>query len=67
MNSEIKKILFDLVEYYNAMGTDKDPGIGQLMDVVQRASLALEVQSRLEKLRTSSVDPFDVGTLCESD
>ena len=64
MSDEIKKLLFDLVEYYNVMGTENDPGIEVFADITHRASIALEVQSRLERVKTvkmnNSVDPFNL-------
>lgn len=51
MNSEVKKLLIDLIEYYNVMGTESDPGIGTFQNITQRASLALKVQSRLDTLK----------------
>ncbi len=54
MSDEIKKLLFDLVEYYNTMGTESDSGIETFQDIAQRASLALEVQSRLDTIKGMS-------------
>lgn len=58
MNDEVKEILIDLVEYYNVIGTDKDPGFGAFENVAQRASKALEHYAEGIAQRTKDVDPF---------
>tara|TARA_R100000152_G_C6748267_1_gene171869 strand:+ start:538 stop:780 length:243 start_codon:yes stop_codon:yes gene_type:complete len=61
MNDEVKEILIDLVNYYNAMGTSDDPGIEAFQNVVQRSSHALERYSKQAKQNsqtTKDVDPF---------
>ena len=57
MNDEVKEILIDLVNYYNAMGTSDDPGIEVFQNVVQRSSHALERYSKQTK-QTKDVAPF---------
>ena len=62
MNSNVRAVLFDLIEYYNAMGTENDPGIGMLESVVQRSSHELAVHGRKTRENTknsSNVDPFE--------
>ena len=62
MNDELKELLIDLVDYYNEMGTDKDPGIRTLENIVQRASVVLEVQHRIDTIKSNrnsaDVDPY---------
>ena len=63
MNDEVKEILFDLIEYYNLIGTKDDPGFESFADVVQRASKALMTHAKNNsegKQNTNSdVDPFE--------
>ena len=64
MNNEVKEILIDLVNYYNRMGTESDPGIRALENVAQRASRALERHTKTKGSNKNSadVDPFgDTG------
>ena len=67
MNDEIKEILIDLVDYYNAIGSQNDPGIKYFENVVQRASDALREHAKKAKKSTRDrssvdVDPFaDTG------
>jgi len=56
MNDEVKEILIDLVDYWNAMGSENDPGFEVFANVVQRASKALE---RYSKRTTPNLDPFN--------
>ena len=63
MNDEVKKILFDLIEYYNAIGTEEDPGFVVFADVAQRASKALERHAKEtrdsnQNNNSAGVDPF---------
>ena len=62
MNDEVKEILIDLIDYYNVIGTEDDPGFVPLADVVRRASKALEreanKQKPLDSGRSSDIDPF---------
>ena len=58
MNDEVKEILIDLVDYYNAMGTDKDPGINTLENVVKRSSKALKRNYEKRRMRSGDIDPF---------
>ncbi len=65
MNDEVKEILIDLVDYYNVMGTENDPGIGVFEDVAIRASAALkryasEVSGENNNLNSADVDPFAI-------
>ncbi len=62
MNDEVKEILIDLVNYYNAMGTESDPGIRMFENVAQRASRALETYAKGPGKKSADVDPFsDTG------
>ena len=61
MNDEVKEILIDLIEYYNVIGTEDDPGFVPFADVVGRASKALQrhaTEQRIQNQRSSDVDPF---------
>ena len=62
MNDETKEVLIDLIDYYNTMGTESDPGIHTFEHVVQRASKALERHARNNsednKNKSANVDPF---------
>jgi len=62
MNDEVKEILIDLIDYYNIVGTDKDPGFEPFAKVVGRASKALEREAaerkRSARLRSADVDPY---------
>ena len=62
MNDEVKEILIDLVEYYNAMGTKNDPGIQTFESVAIRASHVLKriasEGTQCSKLRSSDIDPY---------
>jgi len=58
MNDEVKEILIDLIDYWNTMGTESDPGIEAFHSVVQRASKALERHANPTKQVTRDVDPF---------
>ena len=58
MNDEIKEILIDLVDYYNVMGTDKDPGINTLENVVKRSSKALKRSHATSCTSSGDIDPF---------
>ena len=46
MNDEVKEILIDLIDYYNTVGTESDPGINTFETVAKRASKALERHAR---------------------
>ena len=63
MNDETKEILIAVVDYYNAMGTENDPGIRVFESIVQRASNALESHAKENrednKNNSADVDPFD--------
>ena len=68
LQSEVKEILIDLVNYYNTMGTQSDPGIEAFQSVAQRASKALERDAANKRLGSADVDPYSfdvVGTLKE--
>lgn len=63
MNDEVKEILIDLVEYYNAIGTTDDPGVEAFENVVQRASKVLKqyatnIVEGKQNNNSSDVDPF---------
>jgi hypothetical protein len=62
MTNEVKEILIDLVDYYNVIGTEDDPGFVPFADIVSRASVALKVQHELatvkENKRSADVDPY---------
>ena len=62
MNDEVKEILIDLVDYYNLIGTEDDPGFVPFAAVVSRASKALERHALKApqplKYRSGDVDPF---------
>jgi hypothetical protein len=65
MNNNVKEVLIDLIDYWNTMGTESDPGIEAFCSVVQRASRELELESKKNrKKRTKntsiSIDPFEV-------
>ena len=62
MNNEVKEILIDLVNYYNRMGTESDPGIRVFENVARRASRALEHHAKGSNKNSADVDPFsDTG------
>jgi len=67
MNDEVKEILIDLVDYWNAMGTDDDFGFEKFENVVQRSSKALEqeaaAQQRNKSKRSIDVDPFAIDVV----
>lgn len=68
MQSEVKEILIDLINYWNTMGTQSDPGIEAFQSVAQRASKALERDAIAQRLGSADVDPYSfdvVGTLKE--
>ena len=62
MNDEVKEILIDLIDYYNLIGTENDPGFVPFSDVVSRASKALKREAAEQNLRdtrrSGDVDPF---------
>ena len=63
LNDEVKEILIDLIDYWNMMGTEEDPGFEVFADVVQRASKALEqyatnIAEGKQNNNSSDVDPF---------
>ena len=65
MNEQTKEILIDLINYYNTMGTESDPGIHTFEHIVQRASraLATHVDTTRKGKSSGDVDPF--GTTAE--
>ncbi len=67
MNDEVKKILIDLIGYYNVIGTDDDPGFGPFADIVSRASKVLDHEAfkhrRYKHDRSGRIDPFAMDTL----
>ena len=64
MNDEVKEILIGFVEYYNAIGTEDDPGMTVFENLAVRASKALERYAAEHKKgvshRSSDVDPFGI-------
>ena len=71
MNDEVKEILIDLIDYYNTMGTSKDPGVTILESVVQRASSVVETHATKsregkENKNSADVDPFEQVSSLES-
>ena len=70
MNDEVKEILIDLIDYYNAIGTKDDPGTQVFENVVQRSSEALKryaiEQKSHETQRSLDVDPFSMNVLEET-
>ena len=65
MNDEVKEILIDLIDYYNVIGTDEDPGFEPFADVVGRASKALERHAKETRdgdddINSADVDPFAI-------
>ncbi len=62
MTDETKEILIGFIDYYNAMGTENDPGIRKFERLVQRASKELERYAKVPESRKTSadIDPFAV-------
>jgi hypothetical protein len=62
MNDEVKEILIDVIDYYNTIGTESDPGFHTFERVVQRASKALKRHTKESRTGKNSVDvdPFGV-------
>ena len=65
MNDETKEILIAVVDYYNTMGTENDPGIVAFENIVQRASKALErhakdIREGTNNIASADVDPFAI-------
>jgi hypothetical protein len=64
MNDEVKEILIELIDYYNVIGTEDDPGFVPFANIVQRASKALKREAaernRLDRLRSADVDPYAI-------
>jgi len=58
MTNEVKEILIDLVDYYNVIGTEDDPGFVPFADIVSRASKALERNAKEARLGSADVDPY---------
>jgi hypothetical protein len=67
MNNEVKEILIDLIDYYNAIGTEDDPGIRVFEKVAQRASKALDrfaaKQSNQQPQNSGDVDPYGMDVV----
>ena len=67
IDNNVKEILIDLIDYWNTMGTESDPGIEAFCSVVQRASKVLENDAKetLEDNKNNSVhiDPYDWPTV----
>ena len=69
MNDEVKEILIDLVEYYNAIGSEDDPGIGVFENVVQRASKVLQAcatnagENKQDNTKSVDIDPFSFDVI----
>jgi hypothetical protein len=61
MNNNVKEVLIDLIDYWNALGTESDPGMEAFCSVVQRASRELERQSKEgTKYNSVDIDPFEL-------
>jgi hypothetical protein len=61
MNNNVKEVLIDLIDYWNTMGTESDPGMEAFCSVVQRASRELELESKEDTKNNSvDIDPFEV-------
>jgi len=62
MTDETKEILIGVIDYYNVMGTEKDPGIERFQDLVKRASQVLmrNTQKLSGEKRSADVDPFAI-------
>ena len=62
MNDEVKEILIDLIDYYNAIGTKGDPGFEVFAKIASRSSKALEREVKKQKYQASAgsgdIDPF---------
>ena len=62
MDDETKEILIDVINYYNTMGTESDPGIHTFEHIAQRASKVLENHAKEIRenndINSSDVDPF---------
>ena len=62
MNDEVKEILVDLIDYYNLIGTEDDPGFAPFAAVVSRASKALKRHALEPTIplcyRSGDIDPF---------
>ena len=62
MNDEVKEILIDLINYYNTMGTENDPGIQTFERVAHRASRALKNDANGQSANKNSADVDPFGT-----
>ena len=64
MNNNVKEVLIDLIDYWNALGTENDSGMEAFCSVVQRASRELELESKKNREDTKNnsvdIDPFEV-------
>ena len=62
ISKEIKEILIDLVDYWNTMGTESDPGFEVIASITQRASKVLEQDTKenLTDKKSADVDPFGI-------
>ena len=58
INNATKEILIDLINYYNVIGTEDDPGFVPFADIVNRASKALEQHANGDTQGSGDVDPF---------
>ena len=67
MNDEVKEILIDLVDYWNTTGTESDPGIEAFQSVVQRASKALERDTKESREGKEDKKNIDVNPFREYD
>jgi hypothetical protein len=58
MDDNVKEILIEFIDYYNAIGTKEDPGIGTFEALAKRASRVLEVHAKGGRLKSADVDPY---------
>jgi hypothetical protein len=67
MNDQVKEILIDLIDYYNVIGTEDDPGFVPFADIVGRASNALRHAAREHKAphdnHSGGIDPFTMDVI----
>jgi len=61
MNDETKEILIDLIEYYNKIGTNDDPGIKVFENIAQRSSKALERHVSNTRKNSADVNPYAIN------
>jgi hypothetical protein len=67
MNNDVKEVLIDLIDYWNTLGTEDNPGMEALCSVVQRASKALDQHAKgtntdKEDKKSADIDPYELLT-----